>query len=159
MSRTAQPGSKAGPVESTCASTKGSNSISETQHVSSATFTLTKCLAPGTAANLDRPPGMVAYCSYEGTGRLSMGVDEATHYLTISRLNAQMQDISIFVADCSVPGWTVWGSDVDTTPSTSGINNTRTGENKPPITERSHNHCGCPRTLCRSYVQARPTDT
>ncbi|KAH7402704.1 hypothetical protein BKA66DRAFT_436108 [Pyrenochaeta sp. MPI-SDFR-AT-0127] len=42
-------------------------------------------------------------------GRL-IGVDGSTHYLTVSRLGATLQTITIFTADCSAPGWKMWSS-------------------------------------------------
>lgn len=66
-------------------------------------------ILPGTAR--------VAYCLNRicfMTGQRVLGVDGATHSISISRLNAKEESIRLFVADCSAPGWKMWGSNTDT---------------------------------------------
>ena len=40
----------------------------------------------------------------------------STHYLNISKLTAKNDTTHLFSADCSAPGWRIWGSNMDTTP-------------------------------------------
>ena len=48
---------------------------------------------------------------YNGTSPFapSHGVDNATHNLTIDRLNAKFDTVLLFHADCCAPGWEIWG--------------------------------------------------
>jgi hypothetical protein len=39
------------------------------------------------------------------------GVDDATHDLTIDRLNAQFKTTTLLNVECCAPGWQIWGLD------------------------------------------------
>ncbi|CAI9630799.1 unnamed protein product [Alternaria burnsii] len=58
------------------------------------------------------PSTSIHYLPY-GTTK---GTDGSTHYLNIGRLNTRDEWTAVFKADCSAPGWQIWGSDTDTSP-------------------------------------------
>jgi hypothetical protein len=54
----------------------------------------------------------VHYLSYD----IGLGTDKSTHHLDITKRNMKNEMFHLFRADCSAPGWEMWGSDTDTSP-------------------------------------------
>jgi hypothetical protein len=54
----------------------------------------------------------VHYLSYD----IGLGTDKSIHHLDITKRNIKNEMFHLFRADCSVPGWEMWGSDTDTSP-------------------------------------------
>jgi hypothetical protein len=68
---------------------------------------------PNNGSELTFPSARISFEAFKDCSPFNRnhGVDNATHYLTIDRLNGKGDTTTLLHADCSAPDWQMWGMD------------------------------------------------